>query len=173
MGLLLVRQSFIRWSVLALFAGKGLDSEDKTFRNSPDHLKQRRSCGKCGPKWYEWCSVDLTSFLNQSHFNAEMQNIPHPNEAKSQPKNKNADEERLLQLFGPAKDGCGSCSDLTESWICLICGHLGCGRYKQKHAQEHAVRFHHRICLQVSTGTSEMNNSVVTDGVRACVGLWV
>lgn len=47
---------------------------------------------------------------------------------------------------------CSACEDLRESWVCLICGHLGCGRYKMKHAQEHAVTNQHSVCLQISTG---------------------
>lgn len=54
---------------------------------------------------------------------------------------------------------CIACNDARESWICLICAHKGCGRYKMKHAQQHAMGSKHRICLQLLTGKTIKNLS--------------
>src|SRR5207244_311993 len=32
---------------------------------------------------------------------------------------------------------CGECGAGENLWICLICGHVGCGRYQEAHAHEH------------------------------------
>lgn len=43
---------------------------------------------------------------------------------------------------------CGSASDL---WICLICGHVGCGRYKGLHAANHWQETDHGYALEIET----------------------
>jgi BRCA1-associated protein len=48
---------------------------------------------------------------------------------------------------------CSTCSVRDNIWICLICGHRGCGRYTFQHAKEH---FHfapgHSLSLELATG---------------------
>ena len=43
---------------------------------------------------------------------------------------------------------CGRASDV---WICLICGHLGCGRYHAKHAVDHWKETNHCYALEIQT----------------------
>eukprot|EP00434_Breviolum_minutum_P002897 symbB.v1.2.002547.t1/scaffold103.1/size331058/12 len=47
---------------------------------------------------------------------------------------------------------CECCSKQDELWVCLICGHLGCGRYQDAHAKDHATENRHRFCYQLETG---------------------
>jgi len=37
------------------------------------------------------------------------------------------------------------CSTTESIWACLSCGHMGCGRFVQEHAQHHAVKSNVRI----------------------------
>lgn len=48
---------------------------------------------------------------------------------------------------------CMECQDGdTEGlWICLICGHVGCGRYKGGHANSHYRSTNHTYALQIGT----------------------
>ena len=46
-------------------------------------------------------------------------------------------------------DVCGTSADL---WICLICGHVGCGRYKEAHACAHFEQTNHCYSLELETG---------------------
>eukprot|EP00891_Asterochloris_glomerata_P002835 jgi/Astpho2/2835/Aster-00995 len=48
-----------------------------------------------------------------------------------------------LQRWGDTK-----CPDL---WICLICGHIGCGRYHSKHAVAHWRETQHCYALDLET----------------------
>ncbi len=48
----------------------------------------------------------------------------------------------------PVCMACGSHSDL---WMCLICGHVGCGRYNACHALDHFNTSGHAYALEVST----------------------
>ncbi|KAF6019938.1 hypothetical protein EB796_021758 [Bugula neritina] len=55
----------------------------------------------------------------------------------------------------PEESGENSCfeCDSTESlWICLICGHVGCGRYVEGHAYRHFAKTNHTYSMQLSTG---------------------
>ncbi|KAM7291728.1 putative brca1-associated protein [Ixodes scapularis] len=49
---------------------------------------------------------------------------------------------------------CFSCGSQENLWICLICGHIGCGRYVEAHAYNHYVRTQHTFAMQLG------NNSV-------------
>ncbi|KAL4246242.1 hypothetical protein ABKN59_009219 [Abortiporus biennis] len=39
----------------------------------------------------------------------------------------------------------------TNLWICLICGNIGCGRYRRAHAQAHYERTTHLYALEIET----------------------
>eukprot|EP00927_Polykrikos_kofoidii_P015743 TRINITY_DN17035_c0_g1_i1.p1 TRINITY_DN17035_c0_g1~~TRINITY_DN17035_c0_g1_i1.p1 ORF type:complete len:670 (-),score=144.96 TRINITY_DN17035_c0_g1_i1:53-2062(-) len=47
---------------------------------------------------------------------------------------------------------CETCGKLEEIWVCLICGHMGCGRYALGHAKDHAKNAEHRFCLELVSG---------------------
>lgn len=49
---------------------------------------------------------------------------------------------------------CFTCGSQENLWICLICGHIGCGRYVQAHAYNHYVRTEHTFAMHLG------NNSV-------------
>jgi hypothetical protein len=48
---------------------------------------------------------------------------------------------------------CAQCSvrgDAREAlWMCLICGHIGCGRYQASHAVQHYTKTHHRYSIEL------------------------
>ncbi|RUS15022.1 hypothetical protein BC938DRAFT_477122, partial [Jimgerdemannia flammicorona] len=55
---------------------------------------------------------------------------------------------------GPDDNDANECSECgaTESlWICLICGHIGCGRYQEAHAYHHFTATSHLYALELET----------------------
>ncbi|XP_042241567.1 BRCA1-associated protein-like isoform X1 [Homarus americanus] len=54
---------------------------------------------------------------------------------------------------------CSLCGSADSLWICLICGHVGCGRYVGGHAHRHFMETNHLFALQVG-------NNRVWDYVR-------
>ncbi|XP_058794633.1 BRCA1-associated protein [Phymastichus coffea] len=60
---------------------------------------------------------------------------------------------RYVQTPEPIADShCMECdSEVTNEalWICLICGHIGCGRYDQSHAFEHYRDTHHCYAMEL------------------------
>jgi BRCA1-associated protein len=46
---------------------------------------------------------------------------------------------------------CGLRSPQSALWLCLVCGHVGCGRYDNGHAKEHFEAFNHAFSLDVAT----------------------
>ncbi|KAK3856559.1 hypothetical protein Pcinc_037118 [Petrolisthes cinctipes] len=54
---------------------------------------------------------------------------------------------------------CSLCGSSDSLWICLICGHVGCGRYVGGHAHRHFMETNHLFSLQVG-------NNRVWDYVR-------
>ena len=46
---------------------------------------------------------------------------------------------------------CSTCSTTDNLWICLICAHVGCGRYVSGHAREHFVSTGHLYALEMET----------------------
>lgn len=54
--------------------------------------------------------------------------------------------------FGsPVSNLCAVCDSTDDLWICLICGHVGCGRYKGGHAKEHWKETAHCFALEIET----------------------
>ncbi|KAJ9057115.1 hypothetical protein DSO57_1025643 [Entomophthora muscae] len=50
-----------------------------------------------------------------------------------------------------AELACNICQSVEDRWSCLICGHLGCGRYKRAHARKHAEEKGHMLALELGT----------------------
>lgn len=46
---------------------------------------------------------------------------------------------------------CMECEGTEALWICLICGHVGCGRYQGGHAATHYRNTNHTYALQLGT----------------------
>ncbi|ESZ99358.1 hypothetical protein SBOR_0228 [Sclerotinia borealis F-4128] len=46
---------------------------------------------------------------------------------------------------------CSTCDCTDDLWICLICGNVGCGRYKGGHAKDHWKESAHNFALEIET----------------------
>jgi BRCA1-associated protein len=46
---------------------------------------------------------------------------------------------------------CTICDCADDLWICLICGNVGCGRYKGGHAKQHWKNSAHNFALEIET----------------------
>lgn len=54
---------------------------------------------------------------------------------------------RCLRVLLPPQ----SCLCLLQNlWICLICGHIGCGRYVSRHAYKHFEETQHTYAMQLT-----------------------
>ena len=51
-----------------------------------------------------------------------------------------------------ARPTCAQCDCDDNIWICLICGYVGCGRYKHRHAIDHYHETQHNYSLDIDTG---------------------
>ncbi|XP_066295743.1 BRCA1-associated protein-like [Branchiostoma lanceolatum] len=57
---------------------------------------------------------------------------------------------RYVQCPEPVADSkCFQCDSNESLWICLVCGHVGCGRYQQAHAYEHFKESQHTFSMQL------------------------
>ncbi|KAI5464608.1 hypothetical protein BGZ63DRAFT_350015 [Mariannaea sp. PMI_226] len=56
------------------------------------------------------------------------------------------------QPFGSSVSNmCSVCDCTDDLWICLICGYVGCGRYKGGHAKDHWKETAHSFALEIET----------------------
>jgi len=51
----------------------------------------------------------------------------------------------------PNSSHCATCGSRENLWICLICGHVGCGRYMEAHAADHFRESGHCYSLELET----------------------
>lgn len=59
---------------------------------------------------------------------------------------------RYCQTPQPVDDNkCFECDSSESLWICLICGHIGCGRYLRSHAKRHFQETQHTYSLELGT----------------------
>eukprot|EP01087_Luapelamoeba_hula_P019453 TRINITY_DN6450_c0_g1_i1.p1 TRINITY_DN6450_c0_g1~~TRINITY_DN6450_c0_g1_i1.p1 ORF type:complete len:581 (+),score=84.97 TRINITY_DN6450_c0_g1_i1:154-1743(+) len=58
---------------------------------------------------------------------------------------------RYCQDAGQHQSQCWECTESESLWICLICGHVGCGRYKAGHANGHYEQSQHTYALELET----------------------
>ncbi|KAK5994990.1 RING fingerETP1-like protein [Cladobotryum mycophilum] len=52
---------------------------------------------------------------------------------------------------GSASNLCSVCDCADDLWICLLCGYVGCGRYKGGHAKDHWKETAHSFSLELET----------------------
>eukprot|EP00210_Caulerpa_lentillifera_P001482 g1422.t1 len=55
-------------------------------------------------------------------------------------------------MQGVSQSKCSQCDACEDLWICLICGHVGCGRYKSQHAVDHWKETQHCYALELDSG---------------------
>lgn len=48
-----------------------------------------------------------------------------------------------------ADNRCMECHSTESLWICLLCGHVGCGRYVGGHAYQHYLESQHCYCMEL------------------------
>jgi BRCA1-associated protein len=58
---------------------------------------------------------------------------------------------RYCQHPQEATSRCAACRAAADLWICLICGHVGCGRYRGSHAHAHWGESGHGYALELET----------------------
>ncbi|XP_059478624.1 BRCA1-associated protein-like [Neocloeon triangulifer] len=58
---------------------------------------------------------------------------------------------RYVQTPEAVDNKCFECQSADSLWICLICGHVGCGRYVQGHASQHFLETQHCYSMQLGS----------------------
>ncbi|TCD71864.1 hypothetical protein EIP91_003207 [Steccherinum ochraceum] len=76
--------------------------------------------------------------------------------ASSHPTSANTSRSTVpIPFSSTSPSACVDCSPDSPSssnlWICLICGNIGCGRYRRAHAQAHYERTTHLYALELET----------------------
>ncbi|XP_013188310.1 BRCA1-associated protein [Amyelois transitella] len=61
------------------------------------------------------------------------------------------EEPRDIQNLSGVAEGLPDGAESGSLWICLICGHVGCGRYKNGHAAKHFLASNHTYALQLGS----------------------
>jgi len=58
---------------------------------------------------------------------------------------------RYTQLPWPESTTCSDCGIDEHLWMCLVCGYVGCSRYKNKHSEEHFLNTKHTYAMELDT----------------------
>lgn len=58
---------------------------------------------------------------------------------------------RYCQHPSEAAHSCSTCRSSVDLWMCLICGHTGCGRYRGSHAANHFESTGHGYALELES----------------------
>ncbi|EME28802.1 BRCA1-associated protein [Galdieria sulphuraria] len=59
---------------------------------------------------------------------------------------------RYCQEPVPESNSCQRCGTTQSLWMCLICGHVGCGRYVEFHALVHFKESSHTFAMELESG---------------------
>ncbi|GJQ13541.1 hypothetical protein GpartN1_g5332.t1 [Galdieria partita] len=59
---------------------------------------------------------------------------------------------RYCQEPVPESNSCQRCGTTQSLWMCLICGHVGCGRYVEFHALVHFKESNHTFAMELESG---------------------
>ncbi|KAI8456407.1 hypothetical protein BY996DRAFT_6430791 [Phakopsora pachyrhizi] len=60
-------------------------------------------------------------------------------------------QSKLFRSSHPDQSECAACGSQANLWICLICGHVGCGRYQGGHAHRHFEESSHLYALELGS----------------------
>jgi BRCA1-associated protein len=58
---------------------------------------------------------------------------------------------RYAQTPGGESSTCSDCGIEENLWMCLICGYVGCSRYKNKHSEEHFHKTKHTYAMELDS----------------------
>jgi BRCA1-associated protein len=97
---------------------------------------------------YNRCSVCELYSRNNRHGNLDSYN-------KSFQSNNTSIDSRINTTTHPSgilNQVCISCTIKENLWVCMICGHVGCGRYTFQHAHNHFIDYRHSFSLELATG---------------------
>uniref|UniRef100_A0A3B5LMZ1 UBP-type domain-containing protein n=1 Tax=Xiphophorus couchianus TaxID=32473 RepID=A0A3B5LMZ1_9TELE len=100
-------------------------------------LTELPKCTVCLERMDESVNGVLTTLCNHSfHSQFERTTLPSP--------------KRCLTLEPVEENKCFECGVQENLWICLICGHIGCGRYVSRHAYKHFEETQHTYAMQLT-----------------------
>ncbi|KAF5669718.1 RING UBP finger domain-containing protein [Fusarium denticulatum] len=118
------------------FDGKVFNTVEYNIRNTNTKKIKRGSFPFILVGWHVKQPQTVSSTDTESRGIA---NLPYPSGPHSQP-------------FGSgASNLCSICDCTDDLWICLICGYVGCGRYKGGHAKDHWKETAHCFALELET----------------------
>ncbi|KAF5546832.1 hypothetical protein FNAPI_8700 [Fusarium napiforme] len=118
------------------FDGKVFNTVEYNIRNTNTKEIKRGSFPLILVGWHVKQPQTVSSSDTESRGIA---NLPYPSGPHSQP-------------FGSgASNLCSICDCTDDLWICLICGYVGCGRYKGGHAKDHWKETAHCFALELET----------------------